>query len=514
MKLPKDLFRQFITRDIDITRNEFLSISCLFSAVVVVLVTLVESIWGNFRPPILVGNEEIVYIIAIITLIVTGFGGGFLIDFQKSKISWAFAILGLSAVSFLIVNTDVENLGLLIFGVVLMCFSFLFLFLELITILIAKTSIMERARVTAGVLIIVGVATIVTLSFIQVLELFNYSFVLFFIFLGVAAFFARKATWQTDTEKFNGRITREFLKQGILQYTTLFFGLSFLLGVSIDALKVDYTFMGIMMIPWALASAILLDNVGRKGTIIATVLLLAIYIVFSESTFHYSTSILSGVFGMVLIGLGILIVVLSGDLASPGIRGRVLSLNGMSLVGGFLIGFVIRNGIFLDLYPLNTLFLNDVTSFVLILCVLLLIPLKDTLTNRDISYRDRILQIYVNNYNGINLYVRDVTEKATLSEDLVSGGLTGIAAMVGEITHGADKPSIIENGDRIIMLEYGQYVVIALVVKKGLYILRQKMRSFIRDFEETFAPELQKDSGNMSQFATTKFIIQKYFKLD
>ncbi len=490
----------------------------MFSAFVVLVVSLIESIWGSSPPSIMSGNDwQIVFIVAIIILIISGFGSGLLIDYMKLSITWTFGILGLSSVSLFLLNTGVGDLGLYLLGVVIICFSILFLLFQIITILIAKTSIMERARVTAGVLIIVGIATIVTLAYEQVLELFNYSYVLFFIFFVLAGIFARKVKWRAETDKFNGRITREFLKQGIIQYTTLFFGLSFLLGVSIDTLQVDYTFMGLMMIPWALASAILLDNVGRKGTIILTVLLLAIYVVFSGSTFNYDKHILSGIFGMVLIGLGILIVVLSGDLASPGIRGRVLSLNGMALVGGFLIGFVIRMGIFTDLMqenPENPLILNDVTSFTLILLILFLIPLKDTLTNRDISYRDRILQIYVNNFNGINLFARDITEKSTINEDLVSGGLTGIAAMVGEITQGTDKPSIIDNGDRIIMLEYGQYVVVALVVKKGLYILRQKMRSFIRDFEETYAPALQKDTGNVSQFASTKYLVQKYFKID
>ncbi len=486
----------------------------MFSGLVVLVVNLVDSVWGIYRPSQFTVDWPIVYIVAISTLIITGLGSGILIDFQKSKITGAFAILGLSSFSLFFLNTNVDNLGLYLFGVVLSCFSIIFLFFEITTLLIAKTSIMERARVTAGVMIIVGIMVLVIIGYVEALQLYNYTFLIFFLFLGLAVVFARKVKWRTDTEKFNGRLTREFLKQGVLQYTTLFFGLSFLLGVSIDTLKVDFAFMGVMMIPWALISAVLLDNVGRKGTIILTVLLLAIYVVFSGSTFHYSTSILSGIFGMVLIGLGILIVVLSGDLASPGIRGRVLSFNGISLVVGFLIGFVIRNGIFEDLTPENLLILNDVTSFALILLVLFLIPLKDTLTNRDLSYRDRILQIYVNNFNGINLFARDVTQKSTLDEDLVSGGLTGIAAMVAEITQSEDKPSIIDSGDRTIMLEYGHYVVIALVVKKGLYILRQKMKSFIRDFEEIFAPELQKDTGNISQFASTKYIIQRYFKID
>ena len=506
-------YRHFIIRDIDINRYELLCISFLLSGVVVLLTSLIYSVWGKFPPTRISIDERTIYIIGIITLIVTGVWSGVLIDKLKSKIKWAFWILGLASVSLFFMNTNIEELTLYILGVIICCFSILFLFIEIITLLITLTSIMERARVTAGVLICVGVTTLMTIEYMEGLQLYNYSFLLLFVFLGLAGVSAWKANWRLDTDKFNGRLTREFIKQGILQYSTFFFGLSFLLGVSIDALKVDYVFMGIMMIPWALISAILLDNVGRKGTIILTVLLLAIYIVFSGSTFHYSTGILSGIFGMVLIELGILVVVLTGDLASPAIRGRVLSLNGLVLVGGFILGFVIRNEIFTELGPDNLLILNDATSFILILLVIWLIPLKDTLTNRDISYRDRILQIYVNNFNGINLFFRDTTQSTTLNEDLVSGGLTGIAAMVEEITQSNDKPSSIESGNRTIMLEYGRYVVIALVVKRGLYVLRQKMKSFIKEFEEIFEPELRKDTGEVTRFDSTKYLVQKYFKI-
>ncbi len=207
-KIPKGLYRHFIARDIDITRNEFLSISFMFSAVVVLIVSLINSIWGNSPPTIMSGNDwQTIFIIAIITLIITGFGSGFLIDYMKLKIVWTFIILGISSVSLFLLNTGVGGLGSYILGVVIICFSILFLFFQIITILIAKTSIMERARVTAGVLIIVGITTIITLGYIQGLQLFNYSYVLFFIFFASAGIFARTVKWRTETDKFNGRIT-------------------------------------------------------------------------------------------------------------------------------------------------------------------------------------------------------------------------------------------------------------------------------------------------------------------
>ncbi len=513
-EIPKTFTTQFITRDIDISRNEFLAVSFLFSTVVVLIINLTYSFWGGYSPKNFPIDWKFIYIIAIITLVVTGLSAGVIIDSQKSKIKWTFGILVLSSACFLFTNTAVGDFISYAFGIILNCFTALFLFIEVISTLLVKTSIMERARVTAAVLFIVGISALVTIAFVNILKLYDFLFLLFFILLGCSAFFAQKTDWKAGNEKFNGRISRELLKQGILQYAFFFFFFSFLLGVSVDTVQVDYGFMGLMMFPWAIGSAILLDNVGRKGTIILTVLIMAIFIVFSGSSISYDPKLLSGLFGVVLVALVILIVVLSGDLASPGIRGRVISVNGMALVGGFLLGLFTRYNMFGQLTPNDLLVLNDATSFALILLIMLLIPLKDTLTNRDIPYRDRILQIYVNNFNGINLYVRDITEKITLDEDLVSGGLTGIAAMVGEITQSEDKPSVIDSGDRTIMLEYGQYVVLALVVKKRLYILRQKMKAFIKDFEETFAPELQKDTGNVGPFGSAKYLVQKYFKID
>ncbi|HMF34403.1 MAG TPA: hypothetical protein VKK79_23475, partial [Candidatus Lokiarchaeia archaeon] len=292
-KIVKHVFSHYITRDIDITRDEFLTICFLFSAEVVLIVYMVNSIWLGNRPPALGVPWDVIYLLGSVVLILAGAVSGIFIDRQKSRIRWTFAILVISSSCFLFLNRFIANDALYVIGVIISCFSALFLFLATITILVEKTSILDRARVTAMTLIFVSVVTAIVLAFVG-LGFIDYSFILFFLFLGVAALLARRVKWYTEKEDIHVELTREMLRLGVFQYTILFFGLSFLIGVSVNAVQVNYGFMIGFMFPWAVGSAIIMDNIGRKGTIIVTVLLMAMYIIFSGYTTLYSVDILSG----------------------------------------------------------------------------------------------------------------------------------------------------------------------------------------------------------------------------
>ena len=193
---------------------------------------------------------------------------------------------------------------------------------------------------------------------------------------------------------------------------------------------------------------------------------------------------------------------------------------------GAIIGFIfsrwindlyIRFSVFQEFLP-N--FPNLLNGFILVLLLVWMMAMKEFLVSKEKKWADKLKNIIIFNKNGICLYnysfeQKDVfkgeADETEFDEDLVSGALTGISAILSEITHTKKELRQIQKEDATLIFAYGKYHIATLIAKMDLPVLFKKLDELSRDFESRFLKELKKFQGNVSHFEPTKFLIIKYF---
>ncbi|MFX1449373.1 MAG: nitrilase-related carbon-nitrogen hydrolase [Promethearchaeota archaeon] len=136
----------------------------------------------------------------------------------------------------------------------------------------------------------------------------------------------------------------------------------------------------------------------------------------------------------------------------------------------------------------------------------------DLQTESELNWRKRIHHIYFYTTKGVCIYDYSFRVESEVSPSLVTGGLTGVDALIQEVTQTESKVKIIEKEDIIILLEHGKYVSAALVTEEDLITLRNKLKQSVLDVENFFQEELEHFKGNITPFRKIRKILQKIFE--
>ncbi|MFX1450835.1 MAG: hypothetical protein ACFFCM_08335 [Promethearchaeota archaeon] len=136
----------------------------------------------------------------------------------------------------------------------------------------------------------------------------------------------------------------------------------------------------------------------------------------------------------------------------------------------------------------------------------------DLQTESELNWRKRIHHIYFYTSDGGCIYDHSFKVEEEISANLVAGGLTGVDALVQEVTQTETKIKIIEKEDMTILLEHGRYISAALVTEESLLTLRNKLKQSIQEVENFFKEELATFSGNITPFKKIEKFIQKIFE--
>ncbi len=137
----------------------------------------------------------------------------------------------------------------------------------------------------------------------------------------------------------------------------------------------------------------------------------------------------------------------------------------------------------------------------------------DLQTESEMNWRKRIHHIYFYTSDGGCIYDHAFKVEEEVSANLVAGGLTGVDALVQEVTRTETKIKIIEKEDMTILLEHGKYVSAALVTDESLITLRNKLKQSIQEIENFFKEELECFSGNITPFNKIEKFVHKIFEL-
>ncbi len=139
----------------------------------------------------------------------------------------------------------------------------------------------------------------------------------------------------------------------------------------------------------------------------------------------------------------------------------------------------------------------------------------DLATESELNWPKRIHQIYFIMPNGTCIYsksFREVEEVDELESQLVAGGLTGISALLQELTLDKTKIKIVEQEEATILLEHGRYVSAALITDENLITLQNKLKELIQIVEEFFEEEFKNYMGDIEVFSKIDKFVQKIFE--
>ncbi|MFX1449374.1 MAG: tetratricopeptide repeat protein [Promethearchaeota archaeon] len=137
----------------------------------------------------------------------------------------------------------------------------------------------------------------------------------------------------------------------------------------------------------------------------------------------------------------------------------------------------------------------------------------DLQTESELNWHKRIHHIYFYTADGGCIYDQSFKAEEEVSASLVAGGLTGVDALIQEVTQTETKIQIIEKEDMTVLLEHGKYVSAALVTEENLFTLRNKMKQVVQEIEDFFKEELEYFQGNITPFRKIRKFIQKIFEV-
>ncbi len=137
----------------------------------------------------------------------------------------------------------------------------------------------------------------------------------------------------------------------------------------------------------------------------------------------------------------------------------------------------------------------------------------------EVNWKESLIRIYIiHRHAGIPIFHKRFREQNEIDEDrpamdeeLVAGGMLGIATMLKEISQSSEDLKIIDHGDQKILLDYGDYFFIALNVQVEMKIYWDKMeqlKSIVAKYYNKFLVEW---SGDMDVFSPIENIINEIF---
>ncbi|MEX2681215.1 MAG: hypothetical protein Q6373_006420 [Candidatus Sigynarchaeota archaeon] len=92
-------------------------------------------------------------------------------------------------------------------------------------------------------------------------------------------------------------------------------------------------------------------------------------------------------------------------------------------------------------------------------------------------------------------------EMQGVSADLFSSGVTGVIGIIKEMINSEKKLKVLDHEDKKILLEYGKYITVALITRKDLDILHEKLLAYINRAETELRQPLEKWRGEVARFA-------------
>lgn len=306
-------------------------------------------------------------------------------------------------------------------------------------------------------------------------------------------------------------------------FTLGFFGASAIEASFSTSEIVAVATVGIISVPLI---AGLLDNIGRKTAGYISLFLVGLFCIF----FDYPTAdpfalnpFRLGVFMFSALLVIIMTAVVAGDLSSMYSRGRITGALLFVTIFGAILGSALRVNYFDVSDFTDDVFRRQVADIATLLIFIVTFAFslaRDSFQSETTEWRNYIDRIYLISENGLAIYggilgeqqqIEDLQGRTAPNEDLVSGGLTGLQAMLREISMSEKNIEVVNQGDTYIIFHHGEFTKAVLFVRKDLFVLREKLANFHLTFEAIHRDLLDDWNGEVTAFKDLKKLVNYYF---
>lgn len=462
--------------------------------------------------------------VGVSMVIITFLFGGYVIDLVKRRMQFlvfttALPPIGLFILMFPSLIADALGISIMILFLGLSLF-------DVLTIVTHESTILNRGRLYSYLILLSFIPAQILLLFVQLNALF--ALIANVVFFSCVYAISRQYSY-IETEERLSITDKNFFeilsKHSIIGYLIAFLTLGFIIGnafpVIDNLLSEPISFFTILLFFIGI-SGILLDNMGRKWTFSAAILTISTVIIFSP----IFTAIYEGIFITVSIPiLFVIIFTFVGDFSTQRdtlkFRGRISAIFLFIGILGYLIGLLSHTllNYLLTLDPnlwwWVPAFDEGINYFLLIILLVWIMPLPEVLSSKEADWAEALKNLYVFNKNSVCLHSRQFsneTRNKKLSDDIITGGLSGIMGIISEITNEKKNLRIIDKGNVILYFSYGTHIIVALTAEKYLPILFKKSELFIKRFENIYQDELSGFVGETSVFSDgVDEIIDRYF---
>lgn len=181
---------------------------------------------------------------------------------------------------------------------------------------------------------------------------------------------------------------------------------------------------------------------------------------------------------------------------------------GFGCVGGVLIAEIFRS-----LLISQPFYFTIMLLFVFVIATLSVSQLKETLPSKEeIEWKTSLQEFFcITSTNGICIYHYNFLEESNIDPQLFAGGISGVCSLVQEMTQSQKRTKVIDQEDKTLLLEFGDYITCVLLCTSNLHILRNKLKEIIQEIEFLFKDELVHWTGKIDIFNPIGKLIKRYF---
>ena len=97
---------------------------------------------------------------------------------------------------------------------------------------------------------------------------------------------------------------------------------------------------------------------------------------------------------------------------------------------------------------------------------------------------------------------------------LISGMIAALTQFVREATGSKKALRTVDQEDKKVILQHGEYTTTALLAGKDLPIIHKRIRKFSGEFETEYHKKIKSFDGEISAFKNADIIVNKYFPID
>jgi len=130
----------------------------------------------------------------------------------------------------------------------------------------------------------------------------------------------------------------------------------------------------------------------------------------------------------------------------------------------------------------------------------------------ELEWPTKVRHLYlIHQEKGFSLYNHSFIREDLVDSQLIAGGISGIASLLQELTSSSDKVKIIDLERLKILIEYGKYILGALITEENYRILRNKLRQLVKLFEDQNKDHLINLKGQIYEFEDTNTLVDQVF---